>query len=80
MELKEKMETGYFQPLECPNADLAAIVKKSVSPSPDERYAGMDEMAADLQRFLNHEPVRAATDSCQRRLLLWTKRKPSKPF
>jgi eukaryotic-like serine/threonine-protein kinase len=39
--------------------DLDAIVAKSLRKSPDERYAGAAEFAADLRRYLNSEPVAA---------------------
>lgn len=37
----------------------------------------MDDLAADLQHFLNHEPVCAAAPSPARRFRLWIKRKPA---
>ena len=39
--------------------DLDAIVSKSLRKLPDERYASAAEFAADLQRYLNSEPVSA---------------------
>jgi tetratricopeptide (TPR) repeat protein len=65
------------RPLKCADPDLAAIVNKSVSFDPRKRYKNMDEMANDLQRYLNHEPVLAAPPSLWRRFRLWIKRKPA---
>ncbi|MBL8880221.1 MAG: tetratricopeptide repeat protein [Phycisphaerales bacterium] len=39
--------------------DLAAIVAKAVEREPERRYATAAEFAADLRRFLRHEPVTA---------------------
>ena len=63
--------------LKCREPDLAAIINKSLSYDPQNRYASMDEMAEDLQHFLNREPVSAASPSWGRRLALWARRKPA---
>jgi serine/threonine-protein kinase len=39
--------------------DLDAIVCKALRKKPDERYATAAALAEDLQRYLNHEPVKA---------------------
>ncbi len=39
---------------------LAAILLKAVAPRPEHRYASAAAMAADLRRWLNHEPIEAA--------------------
>ena len=39
--------------------DLDAIVLKALAKEPHERYAGAGQMAEDLERFRNSEPVRA---------------------
>jgi eukaryotic-like serine/threonine-protein kinase len=43
--------------------DLDNIVAKALKKSPAERYATVDGFAADLRRYLNHEPVSARADS-----------------
>jgi serine/threonine protein kinase len=43
--------------------DLDNIVTKALKKLPAERYATADALAADLQRYLNHEPVSARADS-----------------
>ena len=60
-----------------PKSPLAAIVQKCVSFDPNNRYANMNEVALELQRFLNHEPVKAFHDSFYYRLTLWCRRKPT---
>ncbi len=64
-------------PLKCGEPDLSAIINKSISYHPEDRYRNMDELAEDLQHFLNHEPVNAAVPSPARRFVLWAKRKPA---
>ncbi len=64
-------------PLTCREPDLAAIINKCIRFNPQERYASMDEVADDLQHFLNHEAVVAAKPSPIRRFRLWAKRKPA---
>lgn len=57
--------------------ELGAIINKSVSFDPADRYADMSEMTADLQRFLNGEPVKARPVSWCRRYAMWVKRRPA---
>ncbi len=76
-ELMERICREPVPPLQCAEPDLAAIINKSVSYHPGNRYRNMDELAEELQHFLNHEPVHAAAPSPVRRLVLWAKRKPA---
>ncbi len=62
--------------LKCDAPDLAAIINKCVAFTPNERYASMEEVAMDLQRFLAYEAVMAAAPSVCRRICLWMKRAP----
>ena len=39
--------------------DLDAIVLKALRKEPAQRYASVADLAADTQRYLNHQPVRA---------------------
>ena len=57
--------------------ELAAIFRKMTAAAPDARYPDMEAVAADLQRFLQHEPVRAQPPSLARRFILWTRRNPA---
>ena len=64
-------------PLVCKEPEFAAIIDKCLSFDPKARYADMDAVAADLQRFLNREPVRAYSYSLRRRFVLWRRRRPA---
>jgi len=48
--------------------DLDTIVLKALKKRPEERYASADALAADLHRYLAHEPVLAQADSRAYRL------------
>ena len=76
-ELYKGICDGAIPPLKCAEPDLAAIINKSISINPDDRYKCMDDFACDLQHFLNREPIEASAASCAKRLILWTKRKPA---
>src|SRR5690242_1689125 len=43
--------------------DLDTIVAKALKKNPRERYASIKALAADLQRYLRHEPVSARPDA-----------------
>lgn len=57
--------------------ELGAIINKSISFEPSERYTSMEAMAADLQRYLNGEPVKARPAHLLRRYALWLRRRPA---
>ena len=52
--------------------DLETIVVKSIDRSPKQPYQSADDLAEDLRRFLNDEPVKARRISAQERLLRWS--------
>jgi len=54
--------------------DLDNIVLKALKKSTHERYATVREFADDLQRWLDHEPVRARADSLVYRLRKFVRR------
>lgn len=54
--------------------DLETILLKALAKEPAERYASAGELAADLQRFLDHEPIRAKRPSPLERASKWVKR------
>src|SRR5205814_1206039 len=56
--------------------DLAAICRKALRPRPADRYPTPGEFAADLRRWLRHEPTRARGSWPIRRALLWARRNP----
>lgn len=45
------------------SGDLDAIVLKALRPAPKDRYASVEEFAADLQRYRQHRPVVAREGS-----------------
>ena len=57
--------------------ELGAIINKSISFEPAERYATMADMVADLRRYLNGEPVQARPASWLRRYGMWLRRRPA---
>jgi eukaryotic-like serine/threonine-protein kinase len=54
--------------------DLVTIVHKASDPEPAHRYRTALELAADLQRFLDDEPIRARRVSVRERVLRWARR------
>ena len=75
--LIDRIRSAPLPPLECSEPDLAAIINRCVGFDPASRYPNMEKVAEDLERFLRHEPVSAASTSAFRRLRLWSKRKPA---
>lgn len=57
--------------------ELGAIINKSISFTPADRYASMRDMADDLRRYLDGEPVRARAASTWRRYIMWIRRRPA---
>jgi WD40 repeat protein/serine/threonine protein kinase len=56
--------------------DLETIVLKAIEKDPGRRYATAGELAADLQRFVADEPIRARPVSRTERLWRWGRRNP----
>ncbi|RDZ28841.1 serine/threonine protein kinase [Lysobacter silvisoli] len=57
--------------------DLSAIALKAVATRPQDRYASVREFADDLQRWLDHRPVRAAPGTRGSRARKWLRRNPT---
>lgn len=57
--------------------DLETICLKAMSKEPAQRYATAEAFADDLQRFLNHEPIRARRVNPLARSLRWARRNPA---
>lgn len=58
--------------------DLSVICVKTLEKKPEHRYASMRELAADLRRFLNHEPILARPAGPIRRMRKWMVRHPTR--
>ena len=56
--------------------DLETIVLKSIDKDPKRRYQSADELADDLQHFVNDEPIKARRISTPERLVRWARRNP----
>lgn len=54
--------------------DLATIVKKATELRPDDRYQSAGELAEELRRFANDEPIVARRLSVIERLTRWARR------
>jgi serine/threonine protein kinase/lipopolysaccharide biosynthesis regulator YciM len=57
--------------------DLETIALKALEKSPDYRYQSAREMANDLSRYLNHEPIRAKQPNLGQRMAKWSRRHPA---
>ena len=57
--------------------DLATIVTKAIDKEPGRRYQTADELALDLQRFLEDRPVQARPSGALERTWRWCKRNPA---
>jgi tetratricopeptide (TPR) repeat protein len=57
--------------------DLETICLKCLEKEPARRYRRAEELADDLRRFLNHEPIAARPTPWWRRVAKWTRRRPA---
>jgi serine/threonine-protein kinase len=68
---------GEKRPLQAPSANLKiprelhAIITKATAPARAERYQSVTELADDLRRFLQGEPITALPDTWRRKVLRW---------
>src|SRR5262249_19408688 len=56
--------------------DLVTIIHKAIDRDPSHRYASAAGLAADLQRFLDDEPILARRPSQRERLWRWCRHHP----
>jgi WD40 repeat protein/serine/threonine protein kinase len=57
--------------------DLVTMVHKAIDKEPARRYQTATELAADLQRFLNDEPIQARRMNLRERGWRWCRRNPA---
>jgi WD40 repeat protein/serine/threonine protein kinase len=57
--------------------DLETIVQKAIEREPAHRYESGAELAADLQRFMDDEPIHARRASLAERAARWCRRNPA---
>jgi serine/threonine protein kinase len=57
--------------------DLETIVMKAIDKDPKRRYQSADEIAEDLQRFVNDEPIKARRIGSVERVGRWCRRNPA---
>jgi WD40 repeat protein/serine/threonine protein kinase/tetratricopeptide (TPR) repeat protein len=57
--------------------DLATIVHKAIDREPRHRYQAAEDLGADLQRFIDDEPIQARRTSALERTWRWCKRRPA---
>ncbi|MFZ6648478.1 serine/threonine-protein kinase [Undibacterium sp. TJN25] len=58
-----RFDTKYKQLVRQLKGDLDTVILKGLKRDPAERYATVDALSQDLQRWQNHEPVRARPDT-----------------
>ena len=56
--------------------DLRTIVQRAIHPTPERRFQSAEELAADLRRFINDEPILARRVRLPERLLRLCRRNP----
>jgi Protein kinase domain len=56
--------------------DLVTVIHKAIDRDPAHRYASSGELAVDLQRFLDDEPVLARRQTHAERYVRWARRNP----
>jgi serine/threonine protein kinase len=58
-------------------SDLDVILRKAANKNPTDRYKSAQGLADDLQRFLDHKPIRAKQPGLFERTAKWTRRRPA---
>ena len=54
--------------------ELAGIVNMACAPDPDDRYASVEEMAADIDAYRAHHPLRCIAPTAPERVMKFTRR------
>jgi WD40 repeat protein/HEAT repeat protein len=60
--------------------DLEAVCRRAMAKSAAERYASCQEMADDLRRWLEGEPIKSRRPGTRERLVRWCQREPRLAF
>lgn len=55
-------------------AELEIIVLKAMAKSPEDRYQTVDQLAEDLQAFLDNRPIKAKSPTVLQRIMKWSRR------
>jgi WD40 repeat protein/serine/threonine protein kinase len=56
--------------------DLVTIVQKAIAREPSRRYQAAEDLADDLQRFLNDEPIQARRQTSLEHAVRWARHNP----
>jgi serine/threonine protein kinase len=57
--------------------DLETIVLKAIRKDPEHRYATAQDLANDLKRFVNDQPIKAKPPTWREQLMKWSRRHPA---
>ena len=57
--------------------ELETILLKAIAKEPESRYATAQDLADDLERFLEHKPIRAKRPTLRERAVKWSRRHPA---
>ena len=57
--------------------DLETILLKAMAKEPESRYATAQDLADDLELFLEHKPIRAKRPTLRERVAKWSRRHPA---
>ncbi len=71
---EEILAAQSVRPIPIAHRDLDAVVMKALERDPERRYASVEQLAADLRRFLDHRPVVARPASVAARARMFLRR------